>query len=144
MLKRADIVDRVNQKLYEGMYNYTDIKEEFDDAIIYINNTLHSKFPMFSEVMVDDQSTYSYEDKDGLKAPYFPEKYMRTVVIEYVVAQLFRREAEFSNEYTTAMQAFERNLDAMFRDFYEHVPEEFIDESTGMIIVNPEEVIDDE
>ena len=144
-MTRSEIVKRVNQKMYEGMYHYEDIKYDLDDAIIIINNTLHTKYPMMSDKLEHDDSEYIYHDEEsGQDLPIFPEQYINSVVIEYVVSALFRREGEFGNEYNTALGAHERGLSAMFRDLYDNVPDEFIEESMGVIAVNPFEVPIDE
>lgn len=144
-MTRFEIVKRVNQKMYEGMYHFEDIKYDLDDAIIIINNTLNSKYPMMSEVLEHDNSEYTYYDEEiEQDLPIFPEQYINNVVIEHVVGALFRREGEFGNEYTTALGAHERGLSAMFRDMYDKVPENFIDEDTGVIPVNPFEAPLDE
>lgn len=57
-MKRNDIVKRVNQRLDGGFNSWEDMKYEFDDAIIEINNRLHSTFPMMSEILLGDDSRY--------------------------------------------------------------------------------------
>lgn len=133
MLK-AHIVKRINEKMFEGLYSYEDMKYELDDAIILINNTMHSKFPFMSEF---------FEATPEGNYDFFPEEYIRSVVIEYVVSALYRREGEFSNEFNTAVGAYNRGLEVMFRDHYHRVPEEYLDQEVGVIAMNPFEVEND-
>lgn len=134
-MKLSEIVHRVNQKMYEGLYGFPDFKYEMDDAIIMINNTLNAKFPLATEELKDESDSYNH----------FPDRYMQTVVIEYVVSELFRREGEFGNEYEVAVQRYQDNLGTMFRDLFDKLDEEYIDEETGVIPITPYEVsIDDE
>ena len=144
-MTRDQIVGRINQKMYEGLYTFEDIKYDLDDAIIVINNTLNTKFPMISDKLTEPSSEYVYYDEEEEKdKPIFPDKYMNTVVVEFVVAALFRREGEFGNEFNTATGAHERAISAMFRDYFDQVPEEFIDDETGVMPINPYQVMPDE
>lgn len=143
-MTRDEIVQRINKKVYEGLYSFDDIKYDLDDAIITINNQMHTKYPMMSEVLTSLESEYEYENEDEEIVPIFPYKYINNVVIEFVVAALFRREGEFGNEYNTAIGAYERGINAMFRELYNKVPEEFIDDANGIIPIMPFEVPYDE
>ena len=122
-MNRLDIVNRINQKMYEELYSYEDIKYDLDDAIIAINNTLNAKFPMMSDVLNSDSDEY----------PHFPDKYVRSVVIEFTVASLFRRQGDFTNEYNSAITAYENGLAVMFSEYYESVPAEYMDNQSGII-----------
>lgn len=143
MLKRSELVAKVNEQLWEGLYLYTDMEEEFDEAIDEINAGLDSNFPDFSEVMTEDDSTYS-RDVDGIETLYFPEKYLRNLVVPFVVAAIFRREAEFGNEYFTANEKAVKWMANMFNNFYTLVPEEFRVIESGTFQMNPHAVEPDE
>ena len=143
MLKRSEIVERVNALVWEGLYTFDDIASDFDDAIAEINAELNATFPMMSEVLTDDDATYSRDvtvDEVTTDTPYFPEVYLRNFVVNFVVAAIFRREAEFGAEYYTAKENQDKWLGNMFRDYFSKVPEEFQDTESGMIEINPNTV----
>jgi hypothetical protein len=143
MHTRAELVARVNALVWEGLYIYEDIAADFDEAIDEINAELNSTFPSFSEVMTLNDSTYS-RIVDTVVTPYFPNKYMTNFVVNFVVAAVFRREAEFGNEYYTAVAQADKWLGNMFRDHFSKVPTEFQDTESGMIEMNPEsEAVED-
>jgi len=144
-MTREYIVELINKNMYEELYGFDDVKDKLDDAIIAINNTMHTTFPMITEILTTESSEYTYEVTDpdtGVTSiyPIFPEKYMRSVVIEFAVSELFRRQGEFGPEYQSAVQAYERGLSSMFQNYYERVPEQYIDENTGIIPITPSDL----
>lgn len=141
-MNRQEIVNRINQKLYEEMYSFEDIKYDMDDAIIAINNKMNSNFPMISEVLVGENSNYEYiPEGSETPVPIFPEKYIRSIVVEFTVATLLRRQGDFTDEYSAAVLAYEDGLNVMFRDFYEKVPDVFADNEGGIMPLTNQEVI---
>lgn len=143
-MTRNEIVARINEKMDGEMYTFDQIKDDLDDAIITINNMMHTRYPYMSDVLTTPQSRYVYIGEDNLYHHIFPDQYIRSVVVEFVISQLYRRQGEFANEFNTAQGAFTRNLEVMFRDLYNKVPEQYIDDSTGMIAITPYEVPFDE
>lgn len=133
-MKRSELVAKVNEQLWEGLYLYADMEEEFDEAIDEMNAELNSTYPAFGDVMTTDESTYS-RLVDGVDTPYIPVKYIRNFVVPFVVAAIFRREAEFGNEYYSAKEKYEKWLGNMFRDFYTQIPVEFQEVEAGAIQV---------
>lgn len=149
-MKQSEMVTRVNQLMYEGLYTFTEIKFDFDDAISFINEHMNSSFPNMSG-MGDENSEYTYdvttivdEVEVVTPTPVFPENYMREVVINFVVASLFRREGEFGNEFYMAQESYLKGIDRMFRDFFEKVPTQFQDTEGGFIVINPSAVIEED
>ena len=149
-MKQSEMVTRVNQLMYEGLYTFTEIKFDFDDAITFINDSMNTLFPNMSD-MGNEDSEYTYDVPtviDGIEVnvptPVFPERYMREVVINFVVASLFRREGEFGNEFYMAQENYLSGIDKMFRDFFEKVPTQFQDTEGGFIVINPSAVIEEE
>lgn len=136
-MTREEIKNRINKLMFNELYTFDDIKDDLDDAIIQINSKLHSKFPMMSTILTDKDSEYKYtpEASDEVPNPQpteiFPEIYIRSVVINYAVASLFAQQDEFSNAYINAQNKFENGLDNMFRDYYENIPEVFVDDDGG-------------
>lgn len=150
-MKQSDMVTRVNQLVYEGLYTFDEIKFDFDDAIGYINENMHTSFPNMSDLMADTDSEYTYDVPtvvDGVEVnvatSIFPEVYEREIVINFVVASLFRREGEFGNEYYMAIELYTKGMARMFRDYFEKVPTQFKDSNTGFIAINPDAVVEED
>mgnify|MGYP001025850956 CR=1 FL=1 len=131
-MNRLDILKRINQGVYEGLYSLEDVEQDLDDSIDVINEALNTKFPYFSEVLTDDIKEYTY-DLNGTQVLIFPEKYIRSICINYVVTELMRREDEFGMLYQSANQKYLAGVDMMFRDFYNRVPEIFQDTEGGYL-----------
>ena len=74
-MRISEIVKRTNEKLAGETLLYSQLQVYFDEVIDDINTKLNSKFPAFSEV-------FSANDlQQDLEYNYFPDKYIRTVVI---------------------------------------------------------------
>ncbi len=131
-MNKIQILERINQQVYEGLYLLEDIEQDLDDSIDAINESLNSKFPYFTEVLEEDDTEYTY-DLNGVQVPIFPFKYIRSVCINYVIAELMRREDEFGSLYQTASLKYAAALDTMFRDYFNRVPEIFQDTEGGYI-----------
>jgi len=164
-MNRDQIMRRVNQRLDGRLYRWEDIKYDFDDAILLINEKLQANFPMFTDVMIDHTSKYLYytiTDKEkgvvyfeteelwdqaklsphytnitGTSTmPVFPDKYIRTVVIPSVVARLLEREDEFGNLQSSIRQEASNGLNTMFLEYYDLVPGYFINDGGTMDYTN--------
>lgn len=135
MHTRAELVARINKLIWEGLYTFGDLDMDFEEAIEEINVELNAKFPSFTSIMTENNSTYSRE-VDGTVTPYFPNKYMIGFVINYVVANVFRREAEFGNEYQVAVMERDKWLSNMFRDHFGLVPTDLQDTESGTLLIN--------
>ncbi len=142
MIKRSELVAKINEQLWEGLYLYVDMEEEFDEAIDEINVELSANYPTFSEIMTEDDSTYS-RVVDEVDTEYIPEKYIKNFIVPFVIAAIFRREAEFGNEYYTAKEKADKWINNMFRDFYTLVPEEFQMIESGVFQINQNAVSTD-
>lgn len=135
-MNRIEILKRVNKGVYEGLYTYEDIVDDLDDSIDRINETLNTKYPYISEVLVDDTTEYKYapdETKPLELRPIFPPKYIRTICVNYIIMELMRREDEFGMTFQTAENRFNVGLEVMFRDMFSQVPKEFQDVDTGFV-----------
>lgn len=136
-MKKSEIVIRVNKLIKDGLYTYNDMKIPLDDAIDRINQDLNAKYPEITSVLSDVADTADYN--------LFPEKYIRAVVIPYVVGYLLRSdEEEYREPYQAAMLDYEQGASIMFRDFFNLVPEEYQETSGGYIAINPNAVTEDE
>lgn len=152
-MNRKELLHRVNQRLDGRLYRWDEVKYEFDDAISEINNKLQANFPMISDVLQTDNSEYVYylagegsnivtfgtdeiwefnkpsphgTNNSPATLPVFPEKYIRGIVIPFVVAKLLQREDEFGNLHSSINQEGINNLDNMFFEYYNDIPEYFI------------------
>lgn len=146
-MTREDMVLRINQLVYEGLYTFEEIKFDGDDAIGFINENMNTTFPNISTNMLADGSGYLYNvivDELDVATDVFPEVYMREIVINHIVASLFRREGEFGNEYFMAKEAYEKGMDRMFRDYFESVPDVFKDSETGFMAINQSAVVEED
>jgi hypothetical protein len=141
-MNKIEILKIINSKVYEGLYSFEDVEQDLDDSIDAINESLNTKFPYFSEKLTTDSAEYTY-DLNGTEVPIFPEKYIRSVCINYVIMEKMREEDEFGMLFQTANQKYLAGIDTMFRDFYNRVPEIFQDTEGGYLELDgekPEEV----
>ena len=99
------------------MLQYQDVSLFLDEAIDVINDTLNSTFPVFSEVQ---PLRNSYVDADG--ALYFPDCYIRSVVIPYTAYKFYVVDEEGSPTAPVHYSAYKEGLFKMTRDFLDQVP----------------------
>lgn len=113
------IVQSVNRKLAGEILIYSEMEVYLDAVIDEINAKLYSCFPVFSEFNNTDY-TAEYPDYS-----FFPDKYIRTVVIPGTAAKFYIQDAE---GMATAPQFDVEYLQGLFlmeRDYLSQVPEEF-------------------
>jgi hypothetical protein len=146
-MNAKEIVDRVNEMLYEGLYSYPEMKREMDGAIRQINKTLNAAFPKMTQIFANDDweaesfTTYFTVTLDSGESYTFPEGYVEDVVIPYVTMRMFRREGEFGNEFIIARQEVEEGLSIMFRDYFDKVPETYKDMTSGTIEITDDTAV---
>ena len=116
-----DIVNYVNDKLAGERYTYDQIKKVLDSCIDDINTKLSSTYPAFSELALG-VSSYGF----------FPDRYIRTVVVIGAASKLFAIDEEgqvvspiFDKEYII-------NLFTMLRDFGPSVPDAYLNIEQGL------------
>lgn len=127
------IVARVNQLITNGLYSFDEMQFDLDDAIIAINDTLQSDFPFMSTFFATPTNT---------DYTIIPERYIRSVIINYTVAILLKREGELGVEFSAAMSAHQTGLSNMFRDYFSQVPVEYQSVSNGFFVVNPDVAVE--
>ena len=135
-MNRLDILNIINDKVYEGMHTLEQIMQDLDDSIDRINEALNTTFPYISEIMTDDTKTYSYAPDAAaptVLVPIFPEKYLRSVCINYTIKELMGTEDEFGMLYQTALQKYLEGIDGMFSNYFNKVPDVFKDEEGGFV-----------
>lgn len=121
------IVKNVNHTLANETLRFQDIEHLLDRVLDDINGELESTYPSFSS-FVDDLET-------PLDANYnfFPEKYIRSVVIIGVAYYYYQEDEEgesaagsFNQSYRSAMWKFKR-------DFTMKVPVEYQSDQEGFV-----------
>lgn len=122
-----DIVKRVNQELAGEQLVYTRIKPFLDEVIDDINANLNSTFPTFSDLgeSVEGGLVTDYN--------YFPEKYIRSVVIKGAAYKFYVMDEEGEQIAQMYNYDYQRALFHMVRDYIDQVPEEYQSDSTGSI-----------
>lgn len=108
------IVNRVNRKLAGELLSYYELKDYLDDTIDDINEKLGSTYPAFSEL---DSSVDTYD--------FFPDKWIRKVVVFGAAWYYFVTDEEGISTAQTYQQAYFNNLFLMQREMISQVPEEY-------------------
>lgn len=126
----TEIIRRVNALLAGEQLVYSQLETFLDSVIDDINTVLNSTFPAFSELGLESGLGFISETDYN----YFPEKYIRSVVIPGTAYKFYIMDEE---GMTTAEQFgynYEKNLFYMMRDYLEQVPEEYQASSKGSVI----------
>ena len=136
------IVRRVNRLLAGETLIYSELEEYLDATIDEVNRELNAAYPVFSDFTAENYPD-SYPDYS-----FFPEQYVRTVVIPGAATKFYIQDTEGMMAAPVFMQTYENNLFYMHRDFSERLPEEWQapdpqgflsgtdDEQRGMWITN--------
>ena len=113
-MKKATIAHLVNEMLAGERHTYKHLKPYLDKTIDDINQKLNSKFPAFSEV---DDTDPEYN--------YFPDRYIRSVVLPGAAWHYFVTDEEGMDSATQYKEIYQHNIFLMSRDYFNHVPEEY-------------------
>lgn len=106
-----------------------------------------SKYKYFIIVIKDTKNIvlfYTREDRDdyisannlnniqyvSVTEEVFPRRYLNSIVIPYVVMRMLQREDEYGNLQSTMTQEYMNGLNAMFMEYYDHVPSYFVREDS--------------
>jgi hypothetical protein len=119
-----------NEALAGETLSYKEMLPHLDAAIDGINSKLNSKYPVFSEVEYDTaESVYDF----------FPDKYIRTVVIPGAAWHFYVMDEEGLQTAPQYQQDFEQGKFLMQRDMLYKIPEEYQDDdNAGFIVGDPE------
>lgn len=120
-MKITDLVKLVNSKLADEMLSYEELKPFLDKAIDDINEDLHAKYPVFSEL----SSLVEYN--------YLPDRYMRNVVATGAAYHFYVMDEEGERVASEYFVDYSRARFNMVRDFIELVPEEYQNNEGGYI-----------
>ena len=119
-----------NEALAGETLSYKEMLPYLDRAVDGINDKLNSKYPVFSDIP-NDTSDAVYE--------FFPDKYIRTVVIPGAAWYFYVMDEEGLQTAPQYQQDFENGKFVMQRDMLYKIPEEFQDDDhQGYIVGDPE------
>lgn len=121
------IVDAVNEKLGGELLTYEEMKIHLDAVIDDINAQLNSCFPAFSDFTLTDYPD-RYPNYD-----FFPDKYIRSVVIVGAAYQFYTTDEEGISTATAYQYEYERNKFYMVRDYINLIPEEYQCDNQGFV-----------
>lgn len=140
-----------NEKLAGEQFRYSEITSFLDLVIDEINADLSAKFPAFSTFEPNSYPGYKaelYTTKDAngndvintaqQKAVYenydfFPDKYIRSVVIPGAAYKWFSMDEEGASTAPLYQAEYEKARFEMVRDYIDYVPYEFINDTIGGI-----------
>ena len=123
------IVKRVNTLLAGEQLVYSRLEDFLDATIDDINDKLNSTFPTFSELSSD------LEFVGDTEYNYFPEKYIRSVVIPGAAYKFYIMDEEGMATAEQFAYDYEKALFMMMRDYIDDVPEEYQSTSKGSTII---------
>lgn len=123
-MKLNQIVALLNNALAGERHSYSQLVQYLDRTIDDINAQLNSTFPAFSELGAQD----AYD--------YFPDRYIRNVVIPGAAWYYFTADEEGITTAEQYMSDYERGLFFMLRDHFNKVPAEYQDTSLKALVSN--------
>lgn len=121
------IVKRVNDALAGELLTYNELKPFLDSVIDDINAMLDTTYPSFSEFTYENYPN-NYPDYN-----FFPEKYIRSVVIIGAAYKFYVMDEEGIPTAQQYSYNYQDNSFCMLRDFVDRVPEEFKADHTGSV-----------
>lgn len=116
------IINRINLKLAGENLALWDLEVHLDAVIDDINAALNSKFPAFSEFTA---TLYPSGNNSGHVYPnytFFPEKYIRTVVIPGAAYKFYVTDEEGAFIAPSYQKEYQEGLFLMQRDYRHKVP----------------------
>ena len=125
----VDIVKGINAQLADEQFPYTQLKRYMDAVIDDINDKLNSSFPTFSEV---EEHGFLNEYN------YFPDKYIRSVVIKGAAYKYYIMDEEGMATAEAYQYEYEDALFRMLRDYVDLVPEEYQADRPGAVTTDIE------
>ena len=109
-----NIVNLINKKLAGELLTYNEVIIFLDNTIDDINSQLNSCYPAFSEL---DSSVSDYN--------YFPDKYIRSVVVPGAVWYFYVMDEEGMQTAPQYSADYSRGMFTMLRDHLYNVPVEY-------------------
>lgn len=125
----TDIQKLFNTALAGDTLSITEMLPHLDAAVDGINSTLNTVYPVFSQL-----DTFS----SGVKYDYFPDRFIRTVVIPGAAWHYYVTDEEGLQTAPQYQADFEKGKFIMLRDMLYDIPEEYQAEiEQGSVIANP-------
>lgn len=115
------IVAGVNTKLAGETLTFNQMRLFLSEVIDDINTQLNAKFPSFDDLT--ENSEYNY----------FPDKYIRSVVITGAAYKFYVTDEEGIVTATQYQQDYMTNLFYMLRDYSNKIPEEYQETDQGYV-----------
>ncbi len=131
-MKIEDIVRFVNDKLAGETLMYDQLLVHLDSVIDDINSALNSCYPAFSEFKSDSRLYPDYK--------FFPDRYIRKVVIPGAAYKFYVTDEEGLATATTYSYEYQDALYEMVRDFSYKVPPSFQETHQGYLQNESEEI----
>jgi hypothetical protein len=117
-MELTKILNMINKKLAGELLIYSELEVHLDSVIDDINTRLNACFPVFSEFNNEDYEHYPDYN-------FFPDKYIRTVVIPGAAYKFYITDEEGISTATKYEQEYLTNLFYMERDYLPLLPEEY-------------------
>lgn len=115
-----NIIKGVNDELAGELLTFNDLKPFLDQTIDDINDNLDTIYPVFSEFTYE-----AYPDRYP-NYDFFPDKYIRNVVIKGAAYKFYVMDEEGIPTAQQFSYNYQDNMFKMVRDYLEDVPEEFM------------------
>lgn len=110
----SELVKRINTRLDGENLRYEDMLEHLDAVIDNINETLNTVYPVFSDLPAGT-----------LEYAYFPDRYIRSVVVVGAAMRFYITDEEGGNPPPGYTAEYQGALFRMLRDYLHLVPEEW-------------------
>lgn len=124
-MRVEEILKLINKQLNDEMFSWAEIKGFANAVIDDINDELAATFPTFSQAE-------GFPGYDG-DYTYFPETYIRSVVIIGTAYKYYAAEEEGEPIAYDLRQQYRSALFIMKRDYLAHVPEIFQADNRGVL-----------
>lgn len=128
------IIKNINKLLAGEQLVYSYLEPFLDQVIDDINNQLDTTFPTFSELSED----YGDEFTGSFDYDFFPERYIRSVVIKGAAYKWYIMDEEAATVAEEYGLDYNNNLFVMLRDYLEHVPYEYRADNHGGVRFSPD------
>lgn len=129
-MKRKELVDQLNRLTLRYNLRWSDIKSDADKAINQVNNFLGAEYPLLSERMLNDESTYT--DRVGeADVPIIKDQYFLSVIIPFIAMEILARDEEFTTIYNKYQQEYEIGRFEMFKNEFNFIPDRYKRQRAG-------------
>lgn len=123
-MKRKDMLTRLNQLTLKYNLRWEDIKYDADKAIDEINTLLGAKYPLLSDILLTDDSSYTIRvENEDVKI--IEDKYFHSVILPYIALEILAREEEFTTIYSKYQAELAVGKAVMFSKEFNYVPDRF-------------------